>query len=82
MVGPGKPPAVEWQRTVGDEPNYGSSVQQTRDGGYIVTGVSATDTFPLSLFSPDILVVKLDSLGTTEWERSYGGPDLDFADAV
>ncbi|MFO7651935.1 MAG: hypothetical protein R6X13_11415 [bacterium] len=79
---PGKPPAIQWQRTVGLEPNYGSSVQQTSDGGYIVAGVSATDTFPAALLFPDILLVKLDSLGNTEWERSYGGPDLDRAYAV
>jgi len=55
-----------WTRTFGGSLyDYGTSVQQTIDRGYIVTGS----------YSPggvDLYLIKTDSLGGTLWTRTYG----------
>jgi len=59
-----------WTRSFGGWDNdFGSSVQQSLDGGYIVAGW----TLSFGAGSGDIYVVKTDSLGDTLWTRTYGG---------
>jgi len=58
---------VEWQKKyggVGDE--YGYSIQQTSDGGYIAAGSSEN-----SSNGYDIWILKLSSKGNIEWQRLY-----------
>ena len=49
--------------------DMGNSVQQTRDGGYVVAGM--TDPFGTLQF--DVYLIKTDSLGTVIWYTTYGG---------
>ena len=68
---------IEWQRTYGGEGrsyNYRCHIQQTSDGGYIVTDYS--DLFGTGMY--DFLVLKLNSSGDIEWQKTYGGSDDDF----
>jgi hypothetical protein len=61
---------VQWQRQLapgGSTQVLFNDVQQTSDGGYVVTGELET---PAS----SVLVVKLDSTGTVMWQRSFKGP--------
>jgi hypothetical protein len=62
-----------WSWTYGELGGYedfGTSVQQTSDGGYIIVG--SKDTSPLAcFFSGDIYVIKTDSLGDTLWTRTF-----------
>ncbi len=68
---------IEWQKTIGgigQDAIY--SIVTTDDGGYMLVGDSAS---PISgnrtapqIGSHDILLVKLDSSGTIEWQNSYG----------
>jgi hypothetical protein len=51
----------------GDDEAY--SIQQTTDGGYIVTGF--TKSFGAG--GNDLIVVKFDSAGTEEWLKTWGG---------
>jgi len=70
---------VTFENTYGGrQPDRGYSVQQTRDGGYIIAG--RTESF--HLISGDVYLVKTDSLGATLWERTYGGESLDCAWSV
>lgn len=47
------------------------SIQQAKDGGYIVAG--QTESFGNgSPFNPDIWIVKLDSMGKMEWDKTFG----------
>lgn len=65
-----------WTRTYGgDSTDVGNSVQQTKDGGYIIAGL----TNPLGRGDVDVYLVKTDSTGDTLWTRSYGGPGFDGA---
>jgi hypothetical protein len=57
-----------WTRTFGgSHSDYGYSVQQTTDGGYILTGY--TD-LPFAQ-QDDILLIKTDSSGDTLWMKRY-----------
>ncbi len=60
-----QPPEVEWEKTYGGKTGEdgATSVQQTKDGGYIVAGVAGGDVY----------LVKTDALGNMVWENSYGG---------
>jgi hypothetical protein len=63
-----------WTRTYGESNNdYSYSVQQTTDGGYILSGWSNS-------FDPgdtNVYVIKTDSLGDTLWSRTYGRTTYD-----
>lgn len=61
-----------WSRTYGGaEWDWGGSVQQTTDGGYILAG----DTKSFGDARADMYVVKTDAVGDTLWTRTYGKPD-------
>jgi len=68
-----------WTKIYGsadDEEGY--SVQQTTDGGYIITG----DIFFLSLETRDVFLFKTDSSGDILWARTYGGVNNDWGKSV
>ncbi len=67
--------AVEWEITYGnskDDCCY--DIRQSTDGGYIICGTTTLQNNNLC----DILVVKIDSVGTIMWDSSIG--DNDSAD--
>ncbi len=66
----------QWQFTYGGADNdYGYSVRQTSDGGYIMAG----RTQPSGLLNYDGWIVKVDATGTIEWENRYGNVGIDDA---
>ncbi len=66
----------QWSRTFGGPKNdVGMSVLQTRDRGYIVAG--RTESFGQG--GDDIWLLKVDSEGREQWNRTYGGPGDDVA---
>ena len=68
-----------WTRTFGGSFNdYGYSVKQTSDGGYIVTGT--TESFGAGF--TDVYLIKTDELGDTIWTRTYGGSSYDMGYSV
>jgi len=68
----------QWQKTFGESAgNYGRSVRQTSDGGYIIAG----GTGP-SADSRDVYLVKTDPNGTMQWQKTFGGSGFDFFDSV
>jgi len=66
----------EWNNTflLNDGINEGRSVQQTTDGGYIITGNSSS--------SAGIILVKTDSVGDREWKSTFGYNSMDWGHSV
>jgi len=59
-----------WTRTYGGtRDDGGNCVQQTTDGGYIVTGVTRS----FGAVNCDVYLVRTNSQGDTLWTRTYGG---------
>jgi len=65
-------------KTFGDQSQeWGYSVQQTNDGGYIITGVTWSSGAGM-----DIWLIKTDSNGTKIWDRTFGGRSKDVGYCV
>jgi hypothetical protein len=76
---------IEWQKSLGGSgSDQAKSVQQTNDGGYIVAGYTSSNDGDVSVNYGylDFWVVKLNSLGTIEWQKTLGGSDFDLAQSI
>jgi len=63
-----------WFKHYGGANNdWGRSIQQTSDGGYIVAGNTYSYTYGMS----DFAIYKLDSSGNKVWFKHYGGTSSD-----
>ncbi|MFA5032564.1 MAG: T9SS type A sorting domain-containing protein [bacterium] len=68
-----------WTKTYGGvNQDYGRSMQQTKDSGYIITGY--TNSFGTG--GADVYLIKTNSSGDTLWTRTYGGSGSDYGHSV
>ncbi|MEF3254199.1 MAG: hypothetical protein K6348_01330, partial [Deferribacterales bacterium] len=59
-----------WAKTYGGgKQDWLHSMQQTQDGGYIVTGY----TYSFGAGNADSIIIKLDTYGFRQWVNTYGG---------
>ncbi|KYK24761.1 hypothetical protein AYK25_01660 [Thermoplasmatales archaeon SM1-50] len=64
-------PPIEWEKTYGRElVDWGRCVQQTSDGGYILSG--ACDRYVYTPCQGYIYLLKIDAMGNIEWQQQYG----------
>ena len=66
---------IIWQKSLGGtNSDEATNIQQTSDGGYIVTGFSNSNNGDVSgnHGNLDFWVVKLNSTGNIVWQKSYG----------
>ncbi len=79
-------PTIQWQKSMGGtSAERASSIEQTIDGGYIVSGYTdsndsdVTGYHAIPLNNPDdYWIIKLDSIGTFQWKNCYGGTSNDI----
>ena len=74
--------AIDWQKTYGGSSyEHGSTIRQTADGGYLVTGTtSSTDGDVVGLHGPtftDAWLIKISNFGLIQWQRPYGGTNAE-----
>lgn len=69
---------IEWSKSFNSgKDDLGFCVQQTTDGGYIISGFN--DAMPVSLaLNTNIMLIKTDALGTVQWEKKYQFAIRDF----
>jgi hypothetical protein len=76
---------LEWQKAYGgisgDDCN---SLDKTADGGFVLLGStnSSSGDVTVNYGYADYWVVKCDSVGTLQWQKSFGGSDQDFGYSI
>jgi len=73
----------QWHKNFGAA-NYenicGEEIKQTSDGGYIITGLITSQTFPSAA---DLCLMKINSSGSLVlFKKKFGGPDFDWGTSV
>lgn len=71
----------QWNRTFGGTmDDRANSVQQTKDGGYILAGATASYSSVGS--DTDAWLIKTDANGTQQWQKTFGRDKDDQANSV
>ena len=71
--------AASWTKTFGGVSyDFGYSVQQTTDGGYIIAG--STKSF--SSGNSDVWLIKTNASGVELWTKTFGGVNIDLSYSV
>lgn len=77
-----------WEKSLGgSKDDFATSIQQTKDGGYIVAGGTNSNDGDITnhhglTITTDYWLVKLDVNGNKQWQKNYGGTNNDFAQSV
>jgi predicted secreted protein len=73
-----EPPESEWSKTFGGlGDDFGMSVQQTSDGGYVIAGATNSSTTSNGTGAQDLWLIKTDSNGNKVWDKTFGGSSDD-----
>ena len=76
---------IEWQKSLGgSNDDIPFSITQTIDGGYIIAGNSSSNDGDVSGNHGyvDCWIVKINSIGIIEWQKSLGGSNQDFVYSI
>jgi len=73
---------LEWSKRYGEDFVFERcySMVQTDDGGYALAG--SINPWDWSPTPTDVLLVKTDSAGNVQWNKTYGGADSDYAYSI
>ncbi len=69
-------PAIQWQRTLGGTlDDDAQCIQQTSDGGYIMSGRASSNNGDVTVNkgNGDVWIVKLDINRSIQWQKTFGG---------
>jgi len=78
-------PTIEWQKSYGGSQDDNSSrIKQTSDKGYVAFGVTRSDNGDITnnYGANDTWLIKIDSMGSLQWQKSYGGSSFDESASV
>lgn len=80
-----KLPAIQWQKKFGGS-GYGTanSIQQTKEGGYIVAGITTSKEEDVTNHhgGEDIWIIKLNDSGIIQWQKALGGSKDESANSI
>jgi len=69
----------QWNRTFGGvETDYANSIHQSTDGGYILAGITQST----GNGNYDFWLIKTNTNGDEEWNRTYGGTNQDYCSSM
>ena len=77
--------SLQWQKTFGGSLNdIARSVRQTTDGGYIIAGETTSNNGDITANHgiSDYWIVKTDSSGNIQWQKTFGGSQVDKAQEI
>jgi len=77
--------AIQWQKCYGGSNlDEAYSVQQTKDGGYIIVGFTNSNNGDVTgnHGEKDFWVVKTEPSGIIQWQKCFGGSSYDYALSV
>lgn len=77
--------AIQWQKALGGgSEDFAYSIQQTLDSGYIVAGYTTSNSGDVSgnHGNQDYWIVKLDTFGGIQWQKTLGGTVNDSAFSI
>ncbi|MCW3464826.1 immunoglobulin domain-containing protein [Chitinophaga nivalis] len=76
----------QWDKTYGGSlSDKAAKIIQTADGGYLIAGTTASSDKDVTSGNKgleDFWVIKTDSLGKKQWDKTYGGSDFDVLTAL
>src|SRR6185436_10657915 len=76
---------IEWQKCLGgSQYDDGGYIQAASDGGFIVAGTTSSldgDVTGNHGYQ-DYWIVKLDNMGSMQWQKCYGGSNTDYATSI
>ena len=76
---------LQWQKTLGGTSfDYGKSVQETADGGFIACGNTNSNNGLVTgnHGDADFWVVKLNNNGLLQWQKTLGGTGTDWGQSI
>lgn len=76
---------VSWQKALGGSAyDFGQSVEETNDGGYIIAGYSESFDGDITAQhgNGDCWILKFDNSGTLQWQKTLGSSGNDYAFSV
>ncbi|MFI5173155.1 MAG: T9SS type A sorting domain-containing protein, partial [Chitinophagales bacterium] len=80
-------PEIEWQNTIGgDWEDFYRCMALTSDGGFIIGGASFSnisgDKSEHKVGGCDYWVLKLNSIGSVEWQNTIGGNGIEYLESI
>ena len=70
-----------WEKTLGGSNfDVGRSISKTRDNGFLISGSSRSidGNLTTNKGQNDALILKINSSGDMEWQKTIGGSEVDF----
>lgn len=78
-------PAIQWQKSFGGTNSDRShTIIQTSDGGYMISGASNSNNGDVTgnHGNQDYWILKLNSTGNLQWQKSLGGSGNDYGSSI